>query len=292
MLLQLAACTDIDTCEVIVVTDYKVLDSRQTFPMVRFIETTKKNIPFKRNRGIEASTADIVAFLDDDCIPDPTWILCGKTFLKENPAYCGVQGITSVPPAKNKTTSTQRFERLSQPGFRTNNIFYRKSALLSIDLFDERFAFQREDSDLAFSLMEQGGSIAVSNTIRVTHCHRPKEPFDLLKNIVNRRFDPLLHKKHPALYRALIKTPITPTIIATGIIYGLLGALVYLSPQPFFPMIPLALYLLLFTLRSRSTLINDPALFWGELATSTISPPLYFAIMLYGSLKFRNLLLF
>jgi len=44
------------------------------YPDVRVISSKKKGLAAARNRGIEASTGDIIAFIDDDAVADKNWV--------------------------------------------------------------------------------------------------------------------------------------------------------------------------------------------------------------------------
>ena len=46
---------------------------RERLPLRTFVETTP-GIPAARNRAIRESRYEILAFADDDCVPEPTWL--------------------------------------------------------------------------------------------------------------------------------------------------------------------------------------------------------------------------
>ena len=46
---------------------------RTRLPLRTFVETTQ-GIPAARNRGIRESRHEIIAFADDDCVPEPCWL--------------------------------------------------------------------------------------------------------------------------------------------------------------------------------------------------------------------------
>jgi hypothetical protein len=94
---------------------------------------------------------------------------------------------------------------LESAEFVTANAFVRRSALLSIGGFDERFERAwREDSDLQFRLLRDAGPVGRSKDAVVLHPVRP-EPWGVcLRQQKNVFFDALLYKKHPRLYRERI----------------------------------------------------------------------------------------
>jgi glycosyltransferase involved in cell wall biosynthesis len=196
--------------EIIIVADYPIEHYRDTFPHIRWIHVPDISISAKRNRGIENAKGSICAFIDDDCRPSGKWLSRAVAFLDDHPDMAGVEGMTSIASTDTREGSYREFKRLEKRGYRTNNIFYRRDILLSVNMFDERFTVQREDVDLAYAILESGQCIGYSTELKVEHQFRKNEKWDLLKNCINRRFDPLLYKKHKRLYRQYIRTPYPP----------------------------------------------------------------------------------
>ena len=89
--------------------------------------------------------------------------------------------------------------------FVTANAFVRRSALLTVGGFDERFQRAwREDSDLQFRLQRDAGPVGRSEDAVVLHPVRPERWGVCLRQQKNVFFDALLYKKHPRLYRERI----------------------------------------------------------------------------------------
>lgn len=198
--------------ETVVVCDYEPKAFKSRYKQVRWILLADKSISAKRNLGVSVSRGEIVAFTDDDCKPCENWISEGLDYLQRHKNCSAVEGYTTVEKNFCGLGMHKEAKRLEKPAMRTNNIFYRKKAFLEAGGFDQRFSVQREDADLAFSVLEKGGSIQYCPKIRVQHRFRHWERWDLLKNCWNRRFDPLLYLKHPQMYRKYIGSPLTPSV--------------------------------------------------------------------------------
>jgi cellulose synthase/poly-beta-1,6-N-acetylglucosamine synthase-like glycosyltransferase len=163
----------------------------------------------KRNVGWRASSGEILAFTDDDCRVDPGW-LCHAVGALRDPKLAGVQGQTVVPQVEGNPASYRRTLRLTEPNFQTCNILYRREALAAAGGFDERFtAAISEDSDLAFTILEQGMQIGYCREAIVHHPPREDRASDVLRASRNNFFAALLYKKHPALYRERLGTPVS-----------------------------------------------------------------------------------
>lgn len=277
--------------EIIVVADYPVDTFQKRYQWVQWFYVSEKSIPMKRNKGVRHAQGDICAFIDDDCRPCSGWISRAAAFLDANQEYAGVEGKTVIEKKKGMHGAYREYKRLEQQGFRTNNIFYRKSILCSVGMFDERFTVQREDVDLAYTLIENGFSIAYEPMLRVEHQFRDTEQWDLLKNCINRRFDPLLCRKHPALYRTLIKSPFPPSLIYALMIQTGVFCSIFTAPS-------YSLYaagcgcaaLVILTIRRGGFLLT---LQWfRELGSYMIAPFLLLVVLLYGSIRYRYLLVF
>jgi histidinol-phosphate phosphatase family protein len=129
-----------------------------------------------RNAGWSQSTADWVAFLDDDVIVSPSWL----DDLAADLAACGLdvaasQGRVDVPlPTHRKPTDWERnVAGLAHARWITADCAYRRADLLAVAGFDERFPrAYREDADLALRVTARGRRIAWGSR-RVEHPVRP-----------------------------------------------------------------------------------------------------------------------
>jgi len=206
--------------EIIIVTDYIDRPLQALHSECTWIHLPDKSISRKRNLGIERAAGSICAFIDDDCLPSDNWLSEGYSWLQNHPDVTAVEGRTTIEKLPNISDArTREYRRLEKPGFRTNNLFFRTADLRELGGFDERFTVQREDIDLAFTAFTHGKTYGFHPDLHITHRFRVHEPWDLLKNCWNRRFDPLLYRKHPELYRKYIGSPFTPSSIVTGILH-------------------------------------------------------------------------
>jgi GT2 family glycosyltransferase len=174
-------------------------------PTVRYVPVTDTQGPAgARNAGWRQARADIIAFTDDDTVPDPAWLAAGLAALA--PEVDALSGRIVMPLPDNPTDYELDASRLQDAEFATANVFVRRHALEAVGGFDPRFTLAwREDSDLHFSLLEHGFRIVRAPQAIVVHPVRPA-PFGagigMQRKIV---FDTLLYKKHPRLYRERIR---------------------------------------------------------------------------------------
>ncbi len=291
--LAAALSTDHSGAEIIIVADYPVDDLMVTFPRIVWQHIDDTGISVKRNAGSRRATAEIIAFTDDDCIPEPGWVEKGLSYLDSQPNAGGVEGKTVIDDDVRSSAPIGEFKRLEQRGYRTNNIFYRRDVFEAVGGFDERFTVQREDVDLAYTVLSTGRDIGYCETAVVTHRVRDGERWDLLKNCVNRRFDPLLFKKHPRLYRKHIGTPFTPAI---GVVL-FFHVLVLLS----FVTAPGAILIfaaadvtaaLALSVRRNASGTNGLSLILRDWLSFLASPLVLLGVLLYGSVRFGKWLAF
>lgn len=283
-------CGDIPI-ELIIVADYDINHYKEKYTHIEWVYIPDKSISIKRNKGIVLAKGDICAFIDDDCIPESGWILHAINYLNSHPEMAGVEGMTRIIECKEKQGSYREFKRLEKQGFRTNNIFYRKKVLLDVNMFDERFTVQREDVDLAYSIIEAGHSIGYSSEIKVKHRYRKNEKWDLLKNCVNRRYDPLLFLKHKKLYSRFIGNPYPPGILILIIMY-FLTVLSYNFNGKYFYIgiaIDLIVILLLTIRRTGIPFLNFNIQWIREYVSFMVSPFVLTGALLYGSIRFKSL---
>jgi GT2 family glycosyltransferase len=158
-----------------------------------------------RNLGWREARAPWIAFTDDDCVPHPGWLAAGTGALSSGAA--GAWGHVIVPLPPDPTDFQRDAARLETAPFATASCFYRREALARVGGFDERFTMAwREDSDLHFSMLESGLSLvrAPAEAV-VTHPLRPAGWGVSLLQQRKTQFEALLYRKHPRLYRALLR---------------------------------------------------------------------------------------
>jgi GT2 family glycosyltransferase len=174
---------------------------------VRYLRVTEKHGPAAaRNAGWRAACGGIIAFTDDDCQPDARWLAEAIKVLEAQPDVSAVAGRTVVPLPAVPTDYELDTAGLASAEFVTANCFCRRDLLERIGGFDERYtAAWREDSDLHFAILAQGGTIAVAPQAIVTHPVRSASWGVSLRQQRKSLFDALLFKKYPALYRQRIK---------------------------------------------------------------------------------------
>ncbi|RIK84638.1 MAG: glycosyl transferase family 2 [Planctomycetota bacterium] len=175
-----------------------------------------------RNCGWRAARGRVIAFTDDDCLPEPTWLAHGVQALVESGAAAAT-GRVSVPLPPRPTDYERDCAGLATAEFVTANCFCTREALLRIGGLDERFtAAWREDSDLQFMLLGHGLRIVSAPAAVVIHPVRPAPWGICLRQQWKAQFNVLLYKKHPTLYREHIP-PMPRSYAASGIALGAAG---------------------------------------------------------------------
>jgi GT2 family glycosyltransferase len=113
-----------------------------------------------RNLGWQATTAPLLAFLDDDCTPSAGWLEAGLDALRDQPAAGVIQGRTVAPDGVDVTGLTDwyiwRIVERPEPEFMACNIFYRRSAFEVTGGFNEEIGWWGEDTAAAWRVLEAG----------------------------------------------------------------------------------------------------------------------------------------
>jgi GT2 family glycosyltransferase len=112
-----------------------------------------------RNAGWRTTSTDVVAFIDDDCVPEPEWLAAGLQAMHADARLGVVQGCTKKPAAsRTGDWSLSREIVAPTPFFEACNIFYRRGALDDTGGFDQDIAYYGEDTSLGWAVMEAGWS--------------------------------------------------------------------------------------------------------------------------------------
>jgi GT2 family glycosyltransferase len=177
---------------------------RQTGLVTRYIGQPERRGPAAaRNRGWQAAQAPIIAFTDDDCLPQPDWLRAALAEFHRGAAVVTGQLRMPLPDQPSHHDRTTAF--LETAEFVTANCFCLKTALVRVGGFDEAFDMAwREDSDLQFKLIRAGYSMVSCPRAVVIHPLRQAPWYAPLRDERKNRYDALLFKRHPALFRQRI----------------------------------------------------------------------------------------
>jgi cellulose synthase/poly-beta-1,6-N-acetylglucosamine synthase-like glycosyltransferase len=241
-----------------------------------------------RNVGWRAARGAIIAFTDDDTIPAQNWLKVGVDVFA-----CDVDaawGRIVMPLHKTPTDYELNAAGLEEAEFATANCFYRRSVLEFVGGFDERFTQAwREDSDLYFTMLENGMKLVRAPEAVVIHPVRPAPWGISLRQQRKTMFDALLFQKHPQLYRRRI--PAFPHNYY--LMVGALGVATWgwLGGRKRIALSAGAIWALLtgkFCAKRLRDTSRAPLHVTEMIVTSALIPPVSFYWRLRGALKFRT----
>ena len=177
-----------------------IKDNEET-NQIKILRCSESGGPAKaRNIGIKNSKGVIIAFTDADAIANKDWLTELVKGFKDN----SIGGVTGkVVTDFQKLLYPLRVSPISE--FVTCNIAYKKKVLTQSGLFDEKFKCPfREDSDLAYRILDQGYRIVPQNSAVVYHPVKQNKLKDLLRVPKYHAYDALLFKKHPKRAKATV----------------------------------------------------------------------------------------
>ncbi len=261
----------------------------RTAAAVRYVPVTGGHGPAAaRNRGWQAARGAVIAFTDDDTVASPGWLRAGLAAFADGVAGAWGRVVVPLPPVP--TDYERDVAGLEAGPFVTANCFYRREALAAVGGFDERFASAwREDSDLYFTLLEQGARLVRAPDAVVVHPVRPAPWGVSLRQQRKNLFNALLYKKHPALYRRRIQAaPPWPYYLAVGALAAAVGgALRGREGLALGAAAAWALLTVRFCARRLRRASHAPHHVAEMLVTSALIPPLAVFWRLRGALRFR-----
>lgn len=158
-----------------------------------------------RNTGAMLAQGKVIAFVDDDCLPDPEWLINARSwFADENVA--GVEGLIYSDHLDDpdwRPVTNVGFEGI---GFMTANLMVRSDCFQFLGGFDLQFdkPHFREDTDFGWRLQELG-DVPYAADVRVFHPAQPRniERESLAARTKFFKNDAKLYIKHPEKYREL-----------------------------------------------------------------------------------------
>jgi O-antigen biosynthesis protein len=177
----------------------------------RLITTENLGLSNARNIGMQAASAEIIGYLDDDARPDPHWLTyLAATFLSTEHAGVGGPNITHpgdepiaecVGKAPGNPTHVLLSDREAEhiPGC---NMAFRKAYLEEIGAFDTRFRVAGDDVDVCWRLRQRGWSLGFSPAAVVWHHRRNSIRAYWKQQRGYGKAEALLKEKWPEMYNA------------------------------------------------------------------------------------------
>lgn len=158
-----------------------------------------------RNNGAMLAQGEVVAFVDDDCLPEPEWLLNARKYFDDTEVV-GLEGLIRSDHEDDpdwRPVTNVGFEGI---GFMTANLMVRSAAFQHLGGFDLQFdkPHFREDTDFGWR-MQDLGKVPYGRDVIVFH---PAQPRSLERESLAARTrffvkDALLWRKHPERYRTL-----------------------------------------------------------------------------------------
>ena len=250
-LTALAAQTLTDI-EVLVVDDGSSDDTAMvaTTMGVRVIRhAVNRGLAAARNTGWQAAAAPLVAFTDDDCRPEPTWLAELMAGAARHPSSAAIGGAVVVegpdsliirylkrdnpltPLDAELLSADGLLHRLSLYLRRSSsaptadgerlvssvvgaNMAFPVSVLVAADGFDERFRFGAEEEDLCRRLVKAGYELAFVPDAKVQHDFEPGLGDTLRRSRAYGRGNARMYLKHEGLRPTLYPLPALTAVLA------------------------------------------------------------------------------
>ena len=224
--------------EVIVVNDGstdRTLEIAERFPSCRIISQPNKGLSVARNVGAEASTGEIVAYTDSDCVADPDWLTYLVAKMEENNLVaCG--GPNFPPPEDSLVPAAVAVS----PGGPTHvlisdevaehiagcNMAFRRDVLLTLGGFDPVYRAAGDDVDICWRFQDAGYTIGFSASAIVWHFRRNTVKAYIGQQKGYGKAEALVYAKHPFRFNLFGQAK------WLGRIYGDLSASLLLSRKP------------------------------------------------------------
>lgn len=190
------------------------------------VRISERGAVAKRNAGWRSASAPVIAFTDDDCEPAAEWLAGAERLAVGHDLVHG-----PVRPHPEDAGVTGVFARtLDHPGptptYPNANLFVRRVALERVDGYDDAFWGGGEDTDLAWRVLESGGTAAFAEDALVWHAVRPATLVDHLRSLLRWQTLPLVLRRHPQLRSELHRRVFwkrshpTAVLAAAGLVLG------------------------------------------------------------------------
>ena len=226
-----------DPFEIVVVADANGLAALGRFDgQVKTVLFEEANISAARNLGVSHAAGDMVAFIDDDAVPEPTWLsyliapFGGENVAAVGGFVIGRNGISFQWKARildsNGATTNIVVDEVEPTVLRLpagqavktegTNMAIRRDVLVAVGGFDPAYHFYLDETDLNMRLAQAGYLTAIAPMAQVHHGFAastrrrsdrvPSDLFDIGASwaVFQRKFIP--NKMHGEHWREVVKT--------------------------------------------------------------------------------------
>lgn len=147
---------------------------RPLFPKVRFISEPDQGAGPTRNRGVAETTAPVLAFLDADCIPAPTWVATARRKAADADLIGGRVDVHDETPAPR--SGAEAFEQVF--AFRIQHYIEVQGVTVTANLVTHRAVFDQvgpfrtgvaEDTDWTQRAVAAGYRLIYCPDLTVSH---------------------------------------------------------------------------------------------------------------------------
>ena len=147
---------------------------------VRYVTEPERGLSHARNRGVEATDGDVVAFIDCDCFASTRWLSELVEGLEADGAHAATGEVVAYPPS----TSAERYMAARKPfysqwtsdgirpWFQLGNAALRRPVFERTGLFDPRFSKACENIDFSWRFFGAGFKLRRCPAAVILHRHR------------------------------------------------------------------------------------------------------------------------
>jgi glycosyltransferase involved in cell wall biosynthesis len=273
--------------------DVAAAEALATDPRVRSVAAAGPGPARARNAGIAASSGSLLALIDDDCVAQPGWLAAGiDALLKADLAQGRTLPETDVPPLHHSLW-------VDPPSWlwESCNLLARREAVERAGVFDDAWnptgrvgEHFGEDAEWGWRMVRSGARPAFVPDALVHHAVEPRDLRGWLRYHANIRYFPQLFRAAPEARQHFYHGYFVSrrhVVLSTSAALFLLSALSRLLGRRrvarFTGALGLAAYLS--PLRSPSSVLTT------EGAYSTVAEAVEFAALVYGSVRWRRVLL-
>ncbi len=161
-------------------TDFLSDYERMNGPWFRFFSQQNDGPAAARNKGLYESSAEFIAFTDDDCVPSANWLESYLQFLDQHSELSGAGG-PIYGKSNNVVSRYIDATRIMQPTTQngsaryliTANACYRRAAVVEAGGFNTAIKWPGgEDPELGQRITQAGHRLGVCESAKVLHEHR------------------------------------------------------------------------------------------------------------------------
>lgn len=172
----------------------------QAWKQLRILRQENAGPGVARNLGAASAQAPLLAFMDDDAVPEADWLQKSVDALEAHADWDGFEGAVLPQSEQEPELFVHQVANTKGNQWLTCNLWIRRQAFAKTGGFDPRYRWIREHTEFAFRALDMGLNLPFYSESVVRHPSLRINALRMLRDAKDGQYEALLQMTHPKRY--------------------------------------------------------------------------------------------